>query len=123
MKDPQQTASFVKTTPGITRLLFKPALLTTGLLISQLAMADPFADGDLTIGHEFHEDLCVACHAQRFDGEKGSTVYTRDERRVRSSGALTQQLTACTTMLNLDLFPEDEHHIAAYLNKHFYKFD
>ena len=34
---------------------------------------------------------------------------------------LAQQLTRCTTMLKLDLFPEDEENIAAYLNKHYYK--
>ncbi len=98
-------------------------VLVISYLFYTTASASPFADADLELGHTFHEDMCVACHAQRFDGEKGSSVYTRTDRRVQSPGALTQQLTACTAMLNLDLFPEDEFHIAGYLNKHFYKFD
>jgi hypothetical protein len=69
-----------------------------------------------------HAAHCVECHAKRFGGEDGSDIYTRFERRVTTASALAQQITTCTTMLNLDLFPEDEQHLAAYLNKHYYKF-
>lgn len=103
----------------------KPLILpaVAGLLFSAGAVADPFPDADLAEGHEFHETMCVACHVERFGGERGSHIYTRDGRRVTSADGLLQQLTACTTMLNLDLFPDDEYQIAGYLNKHFYKFD
>lgn len=94
-----------------------------GMLFATTALADPFPDADLDAGEEMHMDLCVACHVERFGGDQGGNAYTRADRRVSSPNALEQQLTACTTMLNLDLFPEDEHHIAGYLNKHFYKFD
>ncbi len=103
----------------------KPLILPSlaALLFSAGAAANPFPDADLEEGHEYHETLCIACHAERFGGERGSNIYTRADRRVSSPDGLLQQLTACTTMLNLDLFPDDEYHIAGYLNKHFYKFD
>lgn len=87
------------------------------------ALADPFPDADIEKGQETHMEVCVQCHMEKFGGEGGSDIYTRADRRVKTPSALSQQLTACTTMLNLDLFPEDEHHLAGFLNKHFYKFE
>lgn len=92
------------------------------LLASFPVIANPFPDADLKAAHENHEKMCIACHARKYGGEGGSDIYTRVDRRVSSPSALSQQLTACTTMLNLDLFPEDENNLAGYLNKHFYKF-
>ena len=104
------------------------ALGTTSALAAAVAFAnpvfaDPFPDADLDEAHHHHQTLCVACHAEQFGGERGEAIYTRAERRVQSADALLQQLTACTVMLGLDLFPEDEYHIAGYLNRHFYHFD
>ncbi|MHB1373470.1 MAG: cytochrome c [Thauera sp.] len=87
------------------------------------AHADPFPGADLAAGKEMHTRMCVECHERRFGGEDGSAIYLRPDRRVTTPSALSQQLTACTTMLNLDLFPEDEHHLAGYLNKLYYKFE
>lgn len=86
------------------------------------AAADPFPGADLAVAKQMHAAQCVECHAKRFGGEDGSEIYTRFDRRVTTPSGLAQQLTACTTMLNLDLFPEDEHHLAGYLNTHYYKF-
>lgn len=102
-----------------------PRTLTAALLLSASlpAVADPFPDADLVAAKKMHAELCVQCHESKFGGEDGSDIYTRADRRVTTPSALAQQLTACTTMLNLDLFPEDEHHLAGYLNKHYYKFE
>ena len=86
------------------------------------ASAEPFADADIDAGEQMHAEYCVECHTQRFGGEDGTAIYTRADRRVTNLAELAQQLTRCTTMLKLDLFPEDEENIAAYLNKHYYKF-
>jgi mono/diheme cytochrome c family protein len=98
------------------------SLASTALILSATAAAAPYADADLATGEQLHAKLCVQCHETRFGGEDGAAVYLRPDRRVQSASALTQQITTCTTMLNLDLFPEDEQHLAGYLNKHFYKF-
>lgn len=100
------------------RHLFAAALLAAGP-----ALADPFAGANPEAGGDIHADQCVACHAGKFGGKDGSDIYTRADRRVTSPGGLLQQLTACTTMLNLGLFPEDERDIAAYLNQHYYRFE
>ena len=85
------------------------------------ASAAPFADAEMAAGEQMHAENCIECHVQRFGGEDGSAIYTRADRRVNTVAELAQQLTRCTTMLKLDLFPEDEENIAAYLNKHYYK--
>lgn len=98
-------------------------LVLAGLLVAGPALADPFQGANLEAGEEIHADQCVACHASKFGGQDGSDIYTRANRRVSSPDSLLQQLTACTTMLNLGLFPEDERDIAGYLNKHYYRFE
>jgi hypothetical protein len=87
------------------------------------AYAGPFAAGNIEAGGDIHADMCVACHASKFGGTDGSDIYTRVDRRVTTPAGLEQQLTACTTMLDLGLFPEDEFDIAAYLNQRYYKFE
>jgi hypothetical protein len=41
---------------------------------------------------------------------------------VKNASALGQQITTCNAMLGNHLFPEDELHLAAYLNGQYYKF-
>lgn len=105
------------------RTLIIAGLCSSGFALANPALANPFPDADIEEGHATHETQCVSCHTGQFGGEGGSEIYTRDDRRINSPSGLLQQLTACTTMLNLDLFPEDEYHIAGFLNKHFYKFE
>lgn len=93
------------------------------VLATGIAHAAPFSDGDAEEGQFLHAQHCVTCHAGKFGGEDGSDIYTRDDRRVTTASGLEQQITACTTMLNLALFPEDEAHIARYLNERYYKFE
>lgn len=98
-------------------------LATAFMLMTGPVHALPFADADMAHGKALHDEHCAACHMQKFDGVEGEVIYTRDNRRVRSASGLSQQLTACTTMLSLPLFPEDEHDIAGYLNQHYYRFE
>jgi hypothetical protein len=59
-------------------------------------------------------------HAGRFGGD-GGKIYTRADRRVKNASGLAQQITTCNAMLGNNLFPEDELHLAAYLNGQYYK--
>lgn len=101
------------------------AAVATALLLALplAAQADPFPNADHAAGKDMHARLCVGCHERSFGGEDGSAIYLRPDRRVTTPSALSQQVTTCTTMLKLDLFPEDEHHLAGYLNKLYYKFE
>jgi len=105
------------------RYLTIAGLFATCTAFASPVFANPFPDANIEEGEATHETQCISCHAGQFGGDGGSDIYTRDDRRITTASGLTQQLTACTTMLNLDLFPEDEYHIAGFLNKHFYKFE
>ena len=106
------------TTPGIARLLALAALAAA----ASSASADPCPGADLVAAKKLHAELCVQCHARHFGGEDGSAIYTRPDRRITTPSALAQQITTCTSMLRLALFPEDELNLAGYLNKHYYHF-
>jgi mono/diheme cytochrome c family protein len=85
------------------------------------AFAAPFDKGDANAGKETHDKQCAGCHIAKFGGD-GSKIYTRKDHRVKSASGLSQQVTTCNSMLGNQLFPEDELHLAAYLNGQFYKF-
>ncbi|OYY93435.1 MAG: hypothetical protein B7Y41_11770 [Hydrogenophilales bacterium 28-61-23] len=96
------------------------ALAATPMLIAP-AFAAPFEKGDPKAGKATHDKQCAGCHIGKFGGD-GSKIYTRKDHRVKSAAALAQQVTTCNAMLGNQLFPEDEQHLAAYLNGQFYKF-
>lgn len=105
-------------TSAILRLLFATKIL----LLSHLALAEPFAEGDFNIGKSMVEKQCIACHAERFGGD-GSKIYTREYRIVNSSRGLLAQIRNCNTMLDLKWFEDEELHVAKYLNQTYYKFE
>lgn len=77
--------------------------------------------GDATAGAAMHEKDCVACHVRRMGGD-GTRMYTRADRRVTTPAKLKAQVAVCNAELSTGYFPEEEDHVAAYLNQHFYKF-
>ncbi len=93
-----------------------PILLT--LLMAAPALA---AKPDAKAGEALHQKKCTACHINKYGGD-GSKIYTRAERRVKNASSLAQQITTCNNALGNELFPEEEAHLAAYLNGQFYKF-
>jgi mono/diheme cytochrome c family protein len=93
-----------------------------GLLLAGSAWAEPFAGADPVQGQALHAKHCVACHSAQFGGPDGANAYLRADHKVKSASALAQRITVCTTMLKLELFPEDELNIAGYLNSRYYKF-
>jgi cytochrome c5 len=81
----------------------------------------PFATGDAKTGKTLVERDCVSCHAAKFPGDP-DRMYTRADHRVKTPAKLLAQVQACNTNLAKGYFPEEEEHIAAYLNLEFYKF-
>jgi cytochrome c5 len=63
---------------------------------------------------------CETCHQDKVYGPVG-TIYLRKDRKVTSWAKLNAQVAACNTMLSSGLFPEEEAHIAAFLNETYYK--
>jgi mono/diheme cytochrome c family protein len=97
-------------------------LLTAALLaLAVNASAQGTPAGDATIGKALHEKDCVACHARRFDGD-AAKMYLRSDRRVQTPKQLTAQVAYCNSQLATRYFPEEEAHVAAYLDLQYYKF-
>lgn len=82
----------------------------------------PFANGDVEIGKQLNDKSCVDCHARRFDGN-ADRIYFRGERRVHTRAQLLAQVSYCNAQLGTGYFPDEEEHIAAYLNKQYYRFE
>ena len=81
----------------------------------------PFAAGKVHEGRTIVDRDCVGCHAQMFAGD-ADLIYKRPDRRVKTPAQLLSQVQACNVNLGKGYFPEEEEHIAAYLNLEFYKF-
>lgn len=66
------------------------------------------------------ERQCDSCHAQKW-GNDGKDVY-RPGKHIHNVAELRKQVNQCNTGLNLNLFPEEETDIAAWLNRSYYHF-
>jgi hypothetical protein len=97
------------------------ALMAVGIAAPVLAQQPPpFTHGDAAMGKTLSEPKCVACHERRFGD--AATIYSRSERRVHSPEQLLAQIRICNAELGANYFPEEEEHIAAFLNSQYYKF-
>jgi cytochrome c2 len=100
------------------------ALACVASLLCGLAAAAgdaPFANGDPKVGEKlFTAGNCNVCHIQKFGGT-GEQMFTRPDHKVTTPGKLAGQIAACNTNLKAGWFPEDEEHVAAYLNQKYYK--
>ena len=67
------------------------------------------------------EKKCELCHHNKTMGD-AKAIYLRKDRIVTSREKLKSQLALCNSELNLQLFPDDEEHIAEYLDRTYYKF-
>ncbi len=106
--------------PRIARTLALIMLLAAATALAQKQPA-PFSSGDAKAGKALVERDCVSCHAAKFAGDP-DRMYTRPEHHVNTPAKLLAQVQACNTNLAKGYFPEEEEHIAAYLNLEFYKF-
>ncbi|MCF8178838.1 MAG: cytochrome c [Sulfuritalea sp.] len=91
------------------------------MLLCLLLPVSVQAGGDPKLGKPLHDKQCVACHI-KLKGGDGSAMYTRTPRLINSAVALGQRVAACSSQTNAGWFPEDEAHVAAWLNQTYYKF-
>jgi hypothetical protein len=92
-------------------------LLPLTLLAGPALAAPNAAEGAKLV----QEKRCEACHNSKTPGD-AKAIYLRKDRKVTSWEKLKAQVAACNSELNLQLFPDDEEHIAEYLNQTYYKF-
>ncbi|WP_251367981.1 hypothetical protein [Polynucleobacter asymbioticus] len=81
-----------------------------------------YASPDLANGKKIDQQKCYACHAKKSGFGNGDMIYTRSDSKVKNLQNLKSMVALCNTELRLDLFPEDEADVTAFLNKQFYKF-
>lgn len=91
------------------------------LALGLAAAAPVLAAGDAATGKTMHEKDCVACHARKFGGDPAS-IYTRADRKATTPAKLKAQIALCNSELGTGYFPEEEEHLAAYLELTYYKF-
>lgn len=78
--------------------------------------------GDPDVGRKLvAEHRCETCHHNKTMGD-AAAIYLRKDRRVTSLAKLKSQVAACNSQLGLQIFPDDEEHIVAFLNREYYKF-
>lgn len=79
--------------------------------------------GDAEEGRKLVEEKkCEGCHARKAPGGEAKNIYLRKDRRVGSWEKLKSQVALCNSELNLQLFPDDEEHVAEFLDRTYYKF-
>ena len=99
--------------------------VAAGLLAGFVALptaANPCPDADLANGRKIHyEAKCASCHTEKTGRDEGF-IYLRDDRKVKSVFDLKRYVSLCNSELRLELFPEDERDVAAFVNQQWYKF-
>jgi len=95
--------------------------LIVSALLASGAHAAPFAKGDPKAGKTLHDKSCNSCHIGMFGGD-GSKMYTRADRKTKTAQQLAARISGCNANTGAGWFPEDEAHVAAYLNQQYYKF-
>jgi len=107
----------------VNRVAIRMAMLAAALLVAPPVLAQQpkaLAHGDAAAGKTLADKDCVACHVRRFGD--AATIYTRADRKVRTAEQLLAQVRFCNIDLKAGYFPEEEEHVAAYLNLTYYKF-
>ncbi|MBZ0104976.1 MAG: cytochrome c [Sulfuricella denitrificans] len=97
------------------------SVMFLALLSAAPAIAESMDKGDAKIGKTLHDKSCIACHASKF-GDNGNGIYTRADRKATNKQQLTARIKACNNNVGAGWFPEEEAHVAAYLNTSFYHF-
>jgi len=93
-------------------------LLLAFLGAAQFARAAPdAAEGRKLVA----EKKCETCHHNKTLGD-AKAIYLRKDRKVTSIEKLKARVALCNTELNLQLFPDDEEHIVAFLDQTYYRF-
>ena len=97
------------------------ALFLTLLLAAIPVFANPFPKGDARIGKTLHDKSCISCHVSMTGGD-GSAIYSRLERKVKNPQQLQARIRNCNANVGANWFPDEENHVAAYLNLQYYHF-
>ena len=88
--------------------------LITFLSLYLLAAGNSLPAADIEKGRKLQQRHCMSCH--------DDSMYTRDNRRIKSMSSLRTQVQRCESTLGLKWFDTDIDAVAAYLNQSYYHF-
>jgi hypothetical protein len=91
-----------------TACLFTLFLSNSTLVYASEEASDPMH------GENVHTEHCYKCHTD--------SVYTRDNRFVKSIDALGKQVVRCKDSNDIPWFDEDTDAVVQFLNQKYYKF-
>ena len=95
---------------------------TLFLLLCSTAQAAPFPEGDAKTGKKiFDQYQCNRCHMAKMGGD-GSEIFTRPNRIVNDLDSIAPRIKICAGTVGANISPQEEQHLAAYLNQQYYKF-
>lgn len=89
------------------------SITATLLIFSSFAQAEKNTE-IYQHGEQAHEAHCNKCHTH--------TVYTRENRFVKSIEALSKQVKRCKENTGIAWFDEDTEAVAHFVNEKYYKF-
>ena len=80
------------------------------------------AEGDAGKGEKLvAEKRCETCHNNKTFGD-AAAVYQRKDHHVTSLEKLRAQVALCNSELGLQLFPDEEEDVVAFLDGRYYHF-
>lgn len=100
-------------------MLLNHKQLTTLLLLVVFTKSG-FA-ADIENGKSLHDGNCINCHAKLLGGD-GTAIYTREDRKMETYGALSKQVRRCRDSLGMPWPEEQIIDVITYLNQSFYHF-
>ena len=67
------------------------------------------------------EKRCETCHHDKTLGD-AKAIYLRKDRKVNTPAQLKARVALCNSELNLQMFPDEEDNVAAFLDRTYYRF-
>ena len=97
------------------RLIITLLLLSAALPVSATA----FPGGDALNGQKlFEQHQCNRCHDSMMGGD-GNRIFTRFDRKVRTTTDLVERIDMCSGNTNTNLSAQDKQDLGAYLNRYY----
>jgi len=103
------------------RIALSLLVVAVAIVAAAASAQTPPPAASAAAGKTLHDKDCVACHARQFGGDPAK-IYLRPDHRVKTPAQLRAQVAFCNSQLGTSWFPEEEEHVAAYLNLQYYKF-
>ncbi|MDT8281470.1 MAG: hypothetical protein RQ982_01510 [Gammaproteobacteria bacterium] len=99
---------------SIKTILFLLAISACNISFASDSSSEKSGPDPITHGEEAHQAHCYKCHTD--------SVYTRENRFVKSLDALSKQVVRCKDGSDIPWFDEDADAVVQFLNKKYYRF-